>query len=100
MNIQRGFFNHNQIFDGSNSDSDGSIFAIGTLDYNNAESIGGTYKISLGHQDKSFIRGGGNIVIDAGVPHTAPKALSVWDVVAGLTGTEIPANTQLWHQAT
>ncbi|MDQ5890663.1 MAG: hypothetical protein QG604_537 [Candidatus Dependentiae bacterium] len=93
LNITSGFFDHNQIFDGSASAKYGSVLAIGPLDYNaddEADAInGGSYTLTIGDPSQAFIRGGGNVVyVDAGIPQDDPLPLSIWNTSTYLTGTD------------
>lgn len=92
LDIQQGYFDHNQIYNGSKVDSDGSVFALGVIDYDSSDPLadinGGKYTLKLGHPDSAYIRGGGAIVvIDAGNPHTAPYPLSIWDTAQAPNGS-------------
>ncbi len=92
LRVLSGYFDHNQIFDGSATSKYGSVFAIGPIDYNTTDVTdpmnGGKYTIVLGDPTKSFIRGGGNLVfVDAGIPQDTPLSLNIWSDSAYLTGT-------------
>jgi hypothetical protein len=87
--ITRGYFDHNEIYDGSSSAKNGSVLAIGPLDYNSTTPLssvnGGRYTLSLGKSNEAFIRGGGNVVyMDAGVPHNDPIDLSILSLSADI----------------
>jgi hypothetical protein len=90
LDVQQGFFDHSRIFDGASSEA--SVLALGPLDYATApEDVtvnGGQYTIRMGDPSGAYIRGGGNVLfVDAGIPHTDPLALSVWNTATALTGT-------------
>ena len=90
IDIQQGFFDHSRIFDGSSSEA--SVLALGPIDFATAPEDttvnGGQYTLRMGDPSGAFIRGGGNVVfIDAGIPHSAPLALSVWSTATALAGT-------------
>lgn len=93
LEVKRGFFDHNQIYNGSQDSADGSVLAIGPIDYDatniGAAINGGAYTLRLGPADEAFVRGGGNVVIvGPGNTHDAPHPLSVWSTVEPLTGTD------------
>jgi len=94
LNITRGYFDHNQIYDGSNTSnaSYGSLIALGALDYNSDVPLdiinGGQYSLSMGAGTDAFMRGGGNIIfVDAGVPGTDPYPVSIWNYSADITSS-------------
>ncbi len=89
LDITRGYFDHNQIYDGSAAQAFGSVLALGALDYNADNELddlnGGRYTLQFGLPSEAFVRGGGNVVfVDAGIPHTDPLALSIWNVSADI----------------
>lgn len=90
IDVEQGFFSHNQIFDGTSTNA--SLIALGPIDYDDRDDHtldainGGRYQIKMGELGKSFIRGGGNVIfIDAG---TNSKAASIWSDSAYLTGSD------------
>jgi len=89
LSVTRGYFDHNQIYDGSSSAKNGSVLAIGPIDYNSTTPLssvnGGRYTLSLGKPSEAFIRGGGNVVyMDSGVPHNDPIDLSILSLSADI----------------
>lgn len=83
LNVARGFFDHNNIFDGA--DGQASVMALGPLD----PSLSGSYKIVLGDPKRVFVRGGGNLVfVGPDATYTNPATLNIWDSAQFLTGTQ------------
>jgi len=83
IDVTRGYFDHNQIYDGSAASAFGSVLAVGPLDYNENVPLddlnGGKYTFKLGLPADAYVRGGGNIVyVDAGIPETDPLTLNIW----------------------
>ena len=84
LQLLKGIFDHNQIFDGN--DSSASIFALGAIDFDSAWTSGGKYELELGDVNESFVRGGGNVVyFGTGFTHNAPKELAVKSTLDDLT---------------
>lgn len=79
LNLTRGFFDHNNIFDGTDSQS--SAIALGSLD----KALGGSYNLTIGDPQKMFIRGGGNLVyVGPNVAYGSPLALRILSTAAPL----------------
>lgn len=89
IDVEKGFFSHNQIFDGTSANA--SLLALGPIDYDARSGHeldalnGGRYQIKMGKSGEAFMRGGGNVIyVDAG---TNSKAASIWSVSAYLSGS-------------
>jgi|GEM_PF-1928519 len=92
INVTEGYFDHNQIYDGSAASQYGSVLAIGPIDYNAGNTHdaanGGRYAITLGDPSNSFIRGGGNMLfVDADATVAAPCIVSIWSQVQDISTT-------------
>jgi len=83
LEITSGLFDHNNIFDGWDSQS--SLIAIGPL----SPVLGGKYTFSMGAENRSYFRGGGNLLfVGAEATHDSPFIVGIESAAVALTGSD------------
>lgn len=92
IDVERGYFDHNKIADGSDGES--SLMAVGP--------VKGQYKVSLGKPNEAKVRGGGNLMYvsdDVGSDKSSenpPMPVKIFDDAEDLDGSTLPEGEQTY----
>jgi hypothetical protein len=95
IDVERGYFDHNKIADGSDKES--SLMAVGP--------VKGEYKIKLGKANEAKVRGGGNLMYvsdDVGSDKDStnpPMPVVIFDEAKDLDGSTLPEVEQTYSKS-